>query len=88
MGVDVQFQNLTRPLDAIAPGLYPSDMATPIIEAMGGGWPKNKIPLQRAGSEEDMAGVILFMTSVAGAYMNGNVILTDGGRLSVFPSTY
>ena len=49
---------------------------------------KEKIPLQRVGTEEDMAGCILFMTSRAGAYCNGNVVLTDGGRLSVMPATY
>ena len=49
---------------------------------------KEKIPLQRFGTEQDMAGCILFMTSRAGAYCNGNVVLTDGGRLSVMPATY
>lgn len=74
--------------NAIAPGLYPSDMADPIIQQVGGNWPKDKIPLQRVGSEEDMAGCVLFLTSLAGGYCNGNVIVTDGGRLSVMPGTY
>jgi len=74
--------------NAIAPGLYPSDMADPIIAKVGGAWPKEKLPLQRVGSEEDMAGVVLFVTSLAGGYLNGNVVVTDGGRLSVMPGTY
>ena len=75
--------------NATAPGLYPSEMSTPIIDSIGsGGIPKEKIPAERVGSEEDMAGCILFMTSRAGAYLNGNVIVTDGGRLSVMPGTY
>jgi len=72
--------------NAIAPGLFPSDLATGIIG--DGVFPKNKIPLQRVGSEEDMAGCILFLTSKAGAYVDGNVLLIDGGRLSNFPSSY
>lgn len=67
--------------------------------------PKERIPLQRNGTAEEMGGqfhltlgsrimlikfqgVILFMAGRAGAYMNGCVIVTDGGRLSVMPSTY
>jgi NAD(P)-dependent dehydrogenase (short-subunit alcohol dehydrogenase family) len=46
------------------------------------------IPEGRAGSETDIAGVVLFLTSKAGSYMNGNVVVCDGGRLSVVPSTY
>lgn len=53
-----------------------------------GRFPKSLVPLERAGTEEDMAGTILYLTSRAGAYINGNVIVTDGGRLSVIPSTY
>jgi NAD(P)-dependent dehydrogenase (short-subunit alcohol dehydrogenase family) len=50
--------------------------------------PKDKIPAGRAGTIEDMAGALLFLTSRAGAYLNGNVLLTDGGRLSIMPATY
>jgi len=35
-----------------------------------------------------MAGAILFLTSRAGAYCTGNVMILDGGRLSLLPSTY
>ncbi|KAL8992896.1 MAG: hypothetical protein Q9188_007473 [Gyalolechia gomerana] len=72
--------------NAIAPGLYPSEMSAPIIGT--GVTTKDKIPAERVGSEEDMAGCILYLTSRAGAYLNGNVIITDGGRLSIMPSTY
>lgn len=72
--------------NAIAPGLYPSELSAPFIGA--GVFPKEKIPAERMGSKEDMAGCILYMTSRAGAYLNGNVIVTDGGVLSVMPSTY
>ncbi|KAL8685408.1 MAG: hypothetical protein Q9218_007780 [Villophora microphyllina] len=74
--------------NAIAPGLYPSEMSAPIIGKEDVKIPKDKIPAERVGSEEDMAGCILYLTSRAGAYLNGNVIVTDGGRLSVMPSTY
>ena len=58
------------------------------IMSAPGGMSQSFVPLQRPGSTEDMAGAILYLTSKAGAYLNGNVIVTDGGRLSVLPSTY
>jgi NAD(P)-dependent dehydrogenase (short-subunit alcohol dehydrogenase family) len=53
-----------------------------------GVFPIEKIPLRRAGTEEDMAGAILFLASKAGSYLNGNVLVLDGGRLSMMPATY
>lgn len=52
------------------------------------GWLKSIIPEERPGDEQDIAGAILFLVSRAGAYINGNVLVTDGGRLGVVPSTY
>lgn len=53
-----------------------------------GVFPKEKVPLQRVGTEEDMAGCILYLTSRAGGYVSGNILVVDGGRLSIMPSTY
>lgn len=66
--------------------VYPSDMAAGLIG--DGLFAREKIPAQRSGTPEDMAGVILFLTSRAGAYCNGNVVVTDGGRLSLMPAVY
>ncbi|RYO99998.1 hypothetical protein DL763_001129 [Monosporascus cannonballus] len=44
--------------------------------------------LERPGDEKDMAGAILYLASRAGAYCNGAVIVSDGGRLGTFPSTF
>ena len=53
-----------------------------------GTFPKEKLPAERVGSPEEMGGTILYLTSRAGAYCNGNVMIVDGGRLSQMPSTY
>ncbi|THH12863.1 hypothetical protein EW146_g7289 [Bondarzewia mesenterica] len=71
--------------NVICPGIFPSEMTSGTIpdEHI-----KNDVPLQRAGDLQDMAGLILFLASRAGAYVDGTVHITDGGRLSLFPSTY
>lgn len=45
-------------------------------------------PMGRPGNAEDMAGCILWLASKAGAWLDGTVVVTDGGKLSVVPSTY
>ncbi|TVY59421.1 Rhamnolipids biosynthesis 3-oxoacyl-[acyl-carrier-protein] reductase [Lachnellula cervina] len=39
-----------------------------------------KVPAKRAGSLDDLAGVVLFLVSKAGAYVDGRSIAIDGGR--------
>jgi len=76
--------------NVLAPGVWPTDMTTfPTpdfklsLSALA-----DTVPLRRVGTQEDMAGAILFMASRAGAYVNGAVWLVDGGRAGSFPSTY
>ncbi|KAI1758320.1 short chain dehydrogenase [Xylaria castorea] len=71
----------------ICPGLYPSEMSAPIL-AKSGSITKSKVPLERVGDEQDMGGAVLYLASRAGAYCNGTVVVTDGGRLTTFPSTF
>jgi len=83
-------------VNTVAPGLYPSEMTLshpamqsrdkPITEE--GSLPSELVPAQRSGTEDDMAGAILFLMSKAGSYINGNVLLTDGGRLGQTPAVY
>ena len=66
--------------------MFPSDLAKDLIG--DGVFSKTQIPAERVGTPEDMAGCILYLTSRAGAYCSGNVMLMDGGRLSMTPNTY
>ncbi|KAF2804765.1 NAD(P)-binding protein [Mytilinidion resinicola] len=70
--------------NVVAPGPYPSDMTTKMARA----FPPNELPAGRMGNELDIASLILFLVGKGGAYINGTVQVTDGGRLGVFPSTY
>ena len=62
-------------------------MAAPMI-GDGGVFKRDFIPAERVGTDEDMGGSILYLTSRAGAFCNGNVVVIDGGTLSLLPATY
>jgi NAD(P)-dependent dehydrogenase (short-subunit alcohol dehydrogenase family) len=38
-----------------------------------------RIPAQRIGTDEDMAGIAIYLASRAGDYVVGNTIAVDGG---------
>ena len=44
--------------------------------------------LARTGSEQGFAGVVLFLVSQAGAYMNETVIPFNGGWLAQMPGSH
>ncbi|KAF7720254.1 Rhamnolipids biosynthesis 3-oxoacyl-(acyl-carrier-protein) reductase [Penicillium ucsense] len=83
-------------VNGLVPGLYDSEMANNIFVAHGhttggvseGSFPKEMIPLTRGGSEEDFAGLIVWLASNSAGYVNGNLLVTDGGRMSVVPNSY
>lgn len=87
-------------VNAIAPGLFPTDLAEGLIAqgqsssgqtqdpTVEGAFTKNFIPAERLGKTEDIMGTMLYMSSAAGAYLNGNIQVVDGGRISQLNSTY
>lgn len=70
--------------NVVAPGPYPSEMTASRSPVFGTG----QVPQGRMGSFGDVAGLILFLVGRGGAYVNGTVQVTDGGRMGVFPGTY
>jgi len=62
----------------VAPGFIETEMAKPELEAHREEI-VNQIPLRRVGSVGDVAGVILFLASPMGDYLNGATIDINGG---------
>jgi NAD(P)-dependent dehydrogenase (short-subunit alcohol dehydrogenase family) len=79
-------------VNGVAPGLYHSEMTAEAFRGdrriSDGSFPRERIPLTRGGSEEDIAGLILWLASASGGYMNGSIIVSDGGRTAVHPASY
>ncbi|MEM8919185.1 MAG: glucose 1-dehydrogenase [Pseudomonadota bacterium] len=70
-------------VNAIAPGLFPSNMTKQIVEneemtkmAI------SQIPRGRAGTPEDIAGTALYLSSRASSWVVGHTIVLDGGMIS------
>jgi len=67
-------------VNGLAPGLVPTKLTAVTTEnekRMQGAL--RSIPLRRAGTPEDMAGVVLFLASPLAAYVQGQTIVADGG---------
>ena len=65
-------------VNAVAPGPFRSKMMAATLDAAGDAMNK-MVPLGRIGEPDDMAGVAIFLSSKAGAYLTGTVIPVDGG---------
>jgi len=70
--------------NVIAPGFFPSEMTSDVPDERI----KEFVPMQRWGNIDDIGGLVLFLASKAGSYVDGVTHLIDGGRLTLFPSTY
>jgi len=70
--------------NAIAPGPFQSKMMKATLEKFGDAI-VGRVPLGRIGSPEDAAGTCIFLSSRAGAYVNGALITLDGGSINSPP---
>lgn len=66
--------------NAVAPGFIETPMTEQLSEEVREGW-LSLIPLGRAGTAEDVAGVVAFLAGPEASYITGQVINIDGGML-------
>jgi len=77
-------------VNAIAPGAFPSEMAGAGLKDFDAEVDKiakglQAVPAKRAGRPTDMAAAVLFLASSAGSYVNGQILVNDGGFVTVNP---
>jgi NAD(P)-dependent dehydrogenase (short-subunit alcohol dehydrogenase family) len=70
-------------VNAIAPGLFPTEMTAPLIM----GTPRGKellqrTPMARFGKPEELAGTAVLLASDAASFLTGQCITVDGGFLA------
>lgn len=61
--------------NVIAPGGFTTEYNAALLASA----PANRVPLRRWGEPDECAGAALFLASDASAYVNGHVLVVDGG---------
>lgn len=70
-------------VNAIAPGVFPTDLNRGLLEGTERGREfLTRIPMKRFGNVEELCGAAIFLASDAASYVNGEVIVVDGGFLA------
>jgi 3-oxoacyl-[acyl-carrier protein] reductase len=68
-------------VNAVAPGFIDTDMTATLSEEAIRSI-VDQIPMQRAGSPSEVAGVVAFLASDKAAYMTGQVLHVSGGMIT------
>jgi NAD(P)-dependent dehydrogenase (short-subunit alcohol dehydrogenase family) len=68
-------------VNALAPGYIATDLNTEFWEGDAGKAMLRRIPQRRLGRMEELDGPLLLLASDASAYMNGSILVVDGGHM-------
>ena len=69
-------------VNAIAPGVFRTDMNTALLDAPRGQEFKMRSPLKRFGQIEELVGAAIFLAADASAFVTGHILAVDGGFLA------
>jgi 2-dehydro-3-deoxy-D-gluconate 5-dehydrogenase len=70
-------------VNAIAPGYFRTSMTEPFFQdPEHNKWIAERIPVGRVGTDDDLAGTVVFLSSAASDYITGQTIIVDGGWLA------
>lgn len=71
-------------INGLAPGYIVTDMTLPLIKDPAfDGWIRGRTPAGRWGAVEDLVGACVFLCSPAGNFVNGQILVVDGGLSAV-----
>jgi NAD(P)-dependent dehydrogenase (short-subunit alcohol dehydrogenase family) len=70
-------------VNAIAPGVFPTDLNRPLIEGTERGkMLKWHTPMNRFGDADELVGAAIYLASPSASYTSGHTVIVDGGFLS------
>ena len=71
-------------VNGIGPGYFKTELTRPLFEDdTFDRWLIDRTPAGRWGEAEELVGTVLFLSSKASSYINGQVIYVDGGITAV-----
>ena len=69
-------------VNAVAPGVFRTDMNAKLLEGPRGQEFLVRTPMRRFGRVEELVGAAVFLASDAAGFVTGQLILVDGGMLA------
>ncbi|KAI0036480.1 short-chain dehydrogenase [Vararia minispora EC-137] len=90
MSTEFALNNVPVRVNSVAPGVYASEMTFDDIgpDAVAKvAQSLMPVPAGRAGMAAEVAGTVIYLSTPAGCYTNGQEIVVDGGYIAVNPST-
>ena len=78
LAVELGPQGIT--VNVICPGFFDTEMNTPLTQNPDfDAWVKTRCPLGRWARPEELGGAAVFLASPAGSFVNGHMLVVDGG---------
>jgi gluconate 5-dehydrogenase len=78
MAVELAPHGIT--VNGIAPGYFKTELTAPLVnDTAFSGWLVSRTPARRWGEPTELAPVALFLASDAASYVNGHLLIVDGG---------
>ncbi len=82
-GMAVEWAKFNIQTNGIGPGYFKTDLTKPLYENPEfDAWLCGRTPSNRWGNVEELLGALLFLSSDASSYVNGQMIYVDGGLLA------
>lgn len=66
--------------NALAPGYFPTEMNSELLESEAGAKVLKRSPMRRAGEYRELEGILLLLASDRSSFITGSVIPVDGGH--------
>ncbi|WP_144797362.1 SDR family oxidoreductase [Microbacterium paludicola] len=71
-------------VNAIAPGYFATELTRPLVEDEEfSAWVRGRTPAGRWGDTVDLVGALVFLSSAASDFVNGQTLYVDGGMTAV-----